>query len=173
MLNLLKLIQMKKKLTFIIALAASVFLSYSIAEEQTLVVKFKDGTENEQPLSNVQKITFGAGSMTIALKNGQTGPVSLSDIQKILFSQTGTGVEENIANNNAVNLLSVYPNPVQDVLFVDGVKENTEIRVFNVKGTLFQTVIAKEKVIRLNVGELQQGVYILQAGNQAIKFIKK
>jgi hypothetical protein len=164
---------MKRKLTFIITLAISFFLSYSIAEEQKLVVKLKNGTENEQPLSNVQKITFNAGSMTIALKNGQTGPVSLSDIQKILFSQTGTGIEDNIANNDVVNLLSVYPNPVQDVLFVEGVEENTVIRVFNIKGALFQTVIAKEQVIQLNVSALQQGMYILQAGNQAIKFIKK
>ena len=165
---------MKKKLTFIIALAASFFLSYSIAEEQkTLVVKLKNGTENEQSLSNVQKITFNTGSMSIILKNGQTSPISLSDIQKILFStKTETRIED-IANNDVISLISIYPNPVQDVLYVEGVEENTEIRIFNVKGVLFQTTIAKEKVVQLNVSMLQQGMYILQAGNQAIKFIKK
>jgi|GEM_PF-653074 len=164
---------MKKRLIFIIALPV-LFLSYLMAEEQqTLVVKLKNGTENEQLLSNVQKITFNTGSMSIVLKNGQTSPISLSDVQKILFSQkTGNGIED-ITNSDAVSLLSIYPNPVQDVLYVEGVAEETAIRVFNLKGELFQTTIAKEKVVQLNVGTLQQGMYILQAGNQAVKFIKK
>ena len=163
---------MKKKLTFITALAASFFLSNSIAEEQKFVVKFKNGTENERPLSNVQRITFNAGSMSIVLKNGGADPVSLSDVQKILFSQnTGSEVEE--ITNDAISLVSVYPNPVQDLLFVEGVAENVIIRVFNTRGALFQTVIAKEKVVQLNVSTLPQGMYLLQAGNQVVKFIKK
>ena len=165
---------MKKKLTFIIALALSLFLSYSIAEEQTLIIKLKNGTENEQFLSNVQKITFDASSMTIALKSGSTDVSALDDVQKILFSQQSENGMEDIANNNnALSLLSIYPNPVQDVLFVEGVAEETAIRVFNLNGELFQTTIAKENLVQLNVSALPQGMYILQAGNQAVKFIKQ
>ena len=162
---------MKKKITFIM-LAAAFFLSHSIAEEQMLVVKLKNGTEKGQSLSNVQKITFNANSMTIVLKDGRTDVSTLSGVQKILFSQK-TGIEEIAGNNNALlGSLSIYPNPVQDILFVEGVERNTTIRIFNVKGVLFQTVLAKEETEQLNVSTLPQGIYILQAGNQAVKFIK-
>ena len=158
---------MKKKLIFIVALAVPI-LSYSVGE--MLVVKLKNGTESELLLSNVQKITFDASSMTVVSKTGSTTPFMLSGMQKILFSQK-TGVTD-LANDTG-NSLSIYPNPVQDVLFVDGVEENSVIRIFNTKGALFQTTTAKEKVVQLNVSVLPQGMYILQAGNQAIKFIKK
>jgi len=164
---------MKKKFIFIIVLAAPVFLSNLIAGEQTLVVKLKDGSENVQTLSNVQRITFNAGSnMSIALKSGGTASFTLAEIQKLLFSQSSGNDVDEIAND-VVKSLSIYPNPVQDVLFVDGVEENAVIRIFNLKGEVFQTVIAKEEVVQLNVSTLPQGIYILQAGNQAVKFIKK
>ena len=163
---------MKKKLLLIFALAAPL-ISYSIAEAQSLVVELKTGTENEHTLSTVQKIIFDAGSMHIVVKTDHTDlyslSYSLSDVQKILFSQQ-TGMPD-IAKD-AGNSISVYPNPSRDVLFVDGVKEDTKIHVFNTKGVLFQTVIAKEKTVRLNISTLPQDVYILQAGTQAVKFIK-
>lgn len=162
---------MTKKRTFIV-LATSFFLSHLVAEEQALVVKLKNGTENEQVLSSMQRITFNANSMNVVLKNGQTTPISISEIQKILFVvKNGNSVSEVIASNG--NSISVYPNPVQDVLYVDGVEANTVINIFNINGVLFLNTKAGEPETKLNVGNLEKGVYILQAGNQAIKFIKK
>ena len=90
-------------------------------------------------------------------------------IADFLFSQL-TGIAD--ITDDAGNSISIYPNPVQDVLFINGVNENTRINVFNTSGVLLQTAIAKEKTVELNVSTLPQDVYILQAGNQAIKFIK-
>ena len=164
-----------KKLFITILLAVPPLLL--LAEgEQTLVVQSKDGTKNKQLLSEVQRITFNAGSVTVVSKDGQTTPFSLSEVQKILFSrETGISGIDEVTESAAANTnrILLYPNPVQDVLYVEGIEENTMIRIFNIKGALFQSAIAKEKEVQLNVGALPQGMYILQAGNQAIRFIKK
>jgi len=149
---------MKKILIFIITLIIPLSLLYSAEMEQTLVVQSKSGTENEQLLSEVQKITFNASSMTIISKDGQSIPFSLSDIQKILFSQKEIINANNDVNNDADNLILLYPNPVQDVLYVDGVEENTIIRIFNIQGALCQSTIAKEKIVQLNVNAITQGM---------------
>jgi hypothetical protein len=159
---------MRKKLLFIFAVIAP-FLFYSIAGAQTLVVKLKNGTENELVLSTVQKITFSEGSMVITSKTGNSDSYPLSDVQKILFSLL-TGIKD--IGNDAGNSISIYPNPVQDVLFVNGVAENTNINIFNTNGVLLQTTIAKEKTVQLNVGTLPPDIYLLQSGNQTVKFIK-
>ena len=161
---------MRKSWIIAVVLVVFPFLSYSMGE--TLTVKLKDGTERELVFANMQKITFNAGTMIILLKNNSTVSLPLSEMQKILFSpETATEVIEMEAIE-ANTHVSVYPNPVHDVLYVDGVEENTVINVFNVKGMLMQTVTAKEKIVQLNVNTLPQGVYILQAGKETVRFIK-
>jgi len=164
---------MKTKLFIILAiLSFSTAIIAQTQEEQFLVVDLKNGTENKQTLSSVQKIAFGINSMHIILKNGQTTPIPISDIQKILFVKKNENVGTGILKS-ADNSISVYPNPAHDVLHIAGVDENTAIHIFNVNGALLRSVTAQEKGTELNVSALGNGMYILQAGNQAVKFIKR
>ena len=54
----------------------------------------------------------------------------------------------------------VYPNPVKDVLTVEG--ENIEqVNVFNALGQLVKTVNSNDNVVRVNVNDLPNGMYIV------------
>ena len=54
----------------------------------------------------------------------------------------------------------VYPNPVKDVLTVEG--ENLEqVSVFNTMGQLLKTVKCNGNVVNVNVSDLQNGMYIV------------
>lgn len=54
----------------------------------------------------------------------------------------------------------VYPNPVKDVLTIEG--ENLEqVSVFNTMGQLLKTVKCNGNVVNVNVSDLQNGMYIV------------
>jgi len=67
----------------------------------------------------------------------------------------------------------VFPNPVKNYLTVSGAAKNAKINVLESNGTLLQTVISKDKSTDIDVSSLQQGMYLLQIGNQVVKFIKQ
>lgn len=77
-----------------------------------------------------------------------------------------------VANSNSVKL-KLYPNPVTDILKIEGVNNLEKVRIFDMNGKLVKEV--KEQVI--DVRDLQTGQYIVNvySGNEVIsnKIIKK
>ena len=76
--------------------------------------------------------------------------------------------------DNAFELdVSIYPNPTDNYLFVEGNKNPISISIYNLLGA---EVIAKSATDKINVSELSKGVYIVRISdgvNQADKkFIK-
>ena len=59
----------------------------------------------------------------------------------------------------ASNTITVYPNPAKDVLFIADQKPAQMIRLFNTQG---QLAMQESNTNRLNIAELQTGVYIVE-----------
>jgi hypothetical protein len=66
-------------------------------------------------------------------------------------------------------IISIYPNPVRDKLYIENVHEET-IQVFDVSGKLILDV--KNTGI-IDVSKFQKGVYFLKTGRKTNKFIKQ
>ena len=65
---------------------------------------------------------------------------------------------------------NVFPNPVADILNLEGVKEDTHVRIFNQLGKVVKEGFGK----KINVSELSSGLYILDTeGFNKMKFIKE
>ena len=79
----------------------------------------------------------------------------------------GTGVEE---VKTAPALLSVYPNPVSDILYITADKPAHSIRVYNVYG---QEVAQATDANSINVANLPAGVYIVNADGKIARIIKE
>ena len=79
----------------------------------------------------------------------------------------GTGVEE---VKTAPAVLSVYPNPASDVLYITADKPAHSIRVYNVYG---QEVAQATDVNSINVANLPAGVYIVNADGKIARVIKE
>ena len=79
----------------------------------------------------------------------------------------GTGVEE-VKDTPAV--LSVYPNPVSDILYITADKPAHSIRVYNVYG---QEVAQATDADSINVANLPAGVYIVNADGKIVRIIKE
>ncbi|MCK9157087.1 MAG: T9SS type A sorting domain-containing protein, partial [Paludibacteraceae bacterium] len=82
----------------------------------------------------------------------------------VLFSDEPNKVED----VNSKSIL-VYPNPVESIIYIDGLNSDADIQILDLKGkTLLQ-----QKAQHINVTNLLKGTYLLKINNQSIKFIKK
>ena len=81
----------------------------------------------------------------------------------------GTG----ILQPKAESAISLFPNPVKEYLSVNGVKADAIINLYDLNGKLLQTIPVQENSTTIHVSSLQQGIYVLQIGEQLVKFIKQ
>ena len=57
-----------------------------------------------------------------------------------------------------------YPNPVQEVLTIEGVPKNTFVTIYNIMGELIRT---EEYINGINFSSLKQGIYVVQVFNSS------
>lgn len=57
---------------------------------------------------------------------------------------------------------SLYPNPVQDVLTIEGIKDKCIVNIYNVLGAAVGSWQLSEEKNIIDVGNLKQGIYIFK-----------
>lgn len=68
-----------------------------------------------------------------------------------------------IANFKGNRQISFYPNPVQDVLYVQGTDDNSFIKIMDLTGKLLQkTSTGANNSTTIELGKLQSGIYIME-----------
>jgi hypothetical protein len=76
-------------------------------------------------------------------------------------------------------VFGVYPNPVEDILVIEGVADVNSVRMINVTGAAMklQWIEKTENALRLWVGDLQSGIYYVSAregdNRKTLKIIRK
>ncbi len=75
-----------------------------------------------------------------------------------IWRQTPTGVD-NVADNVE---LSIFPNPVSEMIYIKCQLEMQEIGIFDIMGNQVETHITDDDDVSLNVGGLPSGTYVLQ-----------
>ena len=130
-----------------------------------LVIEHRSGAEEMQDIARIGKLIFVEENIQLLDKDGNilaTEPIA--NVKKICFAPpTNTDV-----NDTLVNTILVYPNPTQDVLMILGAESQT-LRVYNLQGSLLLTQWGNQ----ISVGNLPDGIYLLQIGTQVVRFIKK
>ena len=139
------------------------------AQEWKIITLSADGSEATYALTNVQKIVFeendDVATMTVKMKSGG----DLSGVSSVSFAFGQVGVEYLKPESSVF----VYPNPVKTNLTVAGTDKNARINLLNLNGALLQSIITQDNTTEIDVSSLQQGLYLLQVGNQTVKFIKQ
>jgi uncharacterized repeat protein (TIGR02543 family) len=80
---------------------------------------------------------------------------------------------ETAVSANALPGVSLYPNPVSDVLSVSGLEGNETLTVVDLSGRVLLTQKASEGTTRLSVATLPQGTYLVKvARGSAVKAVK-
>lgn len=98
----------------------------------------------------------------IKFRNYISGTLWIDNVQ--WGDATSTGI------SSLENKISIYPNPTTEMIYIDGVSNQTNLKVYNATGVL----VANGTGTKINVSTLLAGYYILVPDNKAsISFVKK
>ena len=129
-----------------------------------LVIERYAGAEMVQDIAVIGKWVFVDTNLQLLDKEGNVlATEPLDNVRKIVFSDEPTAVD-NVEKGSII----VYPNPTQDVLYIQGIEAQT-LRVYNMQGSMLQTTEGTQ----VSVSHLPTGTYLLQIGTQVVRFIKQ
>lgn len=131
-----------------------------------LVIERYAGAEMLQDIALIGKWVFVDTNLQLLDKEGNilaTEP--LANVRKIVFANESINTAlEKVDQGTIV----VYPNPSQDILYIQGIEAQT-LRIFNMQGNMLQTTVGTQ----VSVSDIPVGTYLLQIGTQVIRFIKQ
>lgn len=149
----------------VLLLALWGIVSLMSANEPALITISSDGMENSYLLASVKQVVFNESqysTMSIEKKDGSV----VNDVRTLLFG-TMQDVTTSV-NESAEALVYVYPNPVVNTLYVDGISADETLSVFNLTGKCVMQTTGN----KVDVQGLPNGTYLLKLNNQCVKFIK-
>jgi len=79
----------------------------------------------------------------------------------------GVGVEENGLGN-----VSLYPNPANDKIRIEGLEGVHEVQIYNAFGLLVKTLSISGND-EVNIAELSAGLYIIRIDGHSMRFMKE
>ena len=134
-----------------------------------LVVEHRDASDDyTEGIAAIGKWVFVDDRVQLLDHNGYLlGEEYMENIIKITFSETSP-VPTSIDGARSGTVI-VYPNPTHEMLCVQGVPDDTTLRVYSTTGQLLTTA----QGTKIDVSHLPQGTYLLQLGIQVIRFIKE
>ncbi len=147
-------------------------------QAQTLFVNEINGTQTAYTLSEVRKITFSSGNLSVLKTDQSSGIFALNGLISLIFKEF-TSVKKELAQQPDISI-AAYPNPVTDVLNIQLTGTNTDgkISILSTDGKVVMTRGTNNyDLIKLNMSQLPQGIYLFRyissTGIQTIKIIKK
>ncbi len=69
-------------------------------------------------------------------------------------------------------LMAIYPNPASDFIRIEGIGDDSEVRIYNAMGALVKTVNANADG-KIGIGDLDAGIYLLRCGYASLRFVKE
>lgn len=138
-----------------------------------LLITGANGDVRELPLEEISKITFSESGFEVAMPNVNSIPekFEFADVAKISFWKDLLGIDGIAADGTALRLLE---NPVGDMLRLSGADASTPVEavVTDLSGGR-RVAVAEWTGADIDVSALNPGIYILTAGKETIKFIKR
>jgi hypothetical protein len=108
------------------------------------------------------------GDYTVTYNVSDANGSAAEEVTRTVIIESSLSTED-----NTKNIVKVYPNPVKDKLYIQGLLKPTKISVYNVLGKL---VLSKITLSEINVNNLQSGIYIIKVKEEQkeilLKFIK-
>lgn len=161
---------MKQKKTKLIAVLLF-GLGLTGLQAQTMNVKENNGTLTAYTISNIQKINFLNGNFTVTKTDNSIEVYGLSDLRYLNFTDFSVGFNEPLVFQKEI--LSVYPNPTNNVLKVN-LSETGIITIINFEGkTVTSQQVSNAGVHTFDISHLPKGIYLcLYVGETATRTVQ-
>lgn len=137
---------------------------------QNMTLNENSGSSSSYSITDINKITFQSGDVVVETQTS-TDNFSIGGVRNLVF---GNIITETQDIEQAVQELSAYPNPCEDVLNISQNTTDARYFIYDLKGSLIQSDNASSTI---NVSDLKTGVYFFTLVNktstQTLKIIKK
>ena len=146
---------MKKR--FLSSLVALLLLGNGAAwadQRQELVVN------GEHVEKTVARITFDGDNVVLHFSSQDSQTADMGDVVLKFIPGTATAIR-------------CLKDVVADKLDVSGLQPGTEVMIFDASGRQVLTTKATDVRMQLSASSLKSGVYLLKAGKQIVKFVKR
>lgn len=167
---------MKKYL--IIAFALLGLTATAMAEDVTTVsvVSTSGDTLQTAELATIDKVEFADSSAYVILKDAKQASDTIKyvrkNVSKLLFNikQKTDGIQSATVGGSTEKVIIAARG---NELSVSGIKAGTAVTVYGMDGRAAISVKASGESVSLDATPLNAGIYIVRAGNKAIKIVKK
>lgn len=156
-----------KRLFFVAAFVCGMFTA-TFADNEVNVL-YLDGTPHVIKMTDIDKIEFSAGSLSVAKTDGSSETHAIKDIDKITFDGILTAVDK--TKKAAAGDITVKANGY--AFEVSGLQDNADVAVYTQNGMLVGKAKASDGSARVDASGYSAGVYIIKAGGRSLKMIKK
>lgn len=147
---------MKKLFTVLFALVT--IAGSAFADNSQIVII--NGQEVEKFAT---KITFSGDNAIVTFSDGTTDTADMSNV--VIYLNVSTDISKVQTFN--------YNGIIGDDIRLSNIAEGTTVTIYDATGKVLQQVKATDTTLSLNTASLKSGVYVLKAGNQIVKFLKK
>jgi len=144
----------------IVTLLLSLFLTVGTAFADNSQVVEINGQEVQKVAT---KITFSGDNATVSFSDGSSQTADMAQVVIYLNVTTDIRKVETFSFNGLIG----------DELRLSNIAEGTAVTIYDATGKVLQQVKATDTTLSLNTASLKSGVYVLKAGNQIVKFLKK
>lgn len=142
----------------------------SNTSNQELVLLYPSGKEVKTDLTTIGKLVFTPDSVfLVSYEDERLGQEARGKIQHIRFvDKTHSALPA--ADETGV---SIFPNPADNMLTINGIEHPTTVRIYSANGTLLiqQSITPQQPTLSINT--LPKGIYLLQINTQVIRLIKR
>jgi hypothetical protein len=76
-------------------------------------------------------------------------------------------------SNNQINTLTIYPNPVQDVVTISNAKVGSRLLLTDISGKTLQQISVNQSSFTIDISKYTSGVYMLKTENGITQKIVK
>ncbi len=152
---------MKKLLFSALMVCSSCFSTFAV--EGIVGIK-ADKSQETFALSDVMSIKVKTGN-DVSMSVNKNDGTSVDGFQTIVFNADLSSVND----KSATPAIQVYPNPVENIIYVSGLEKDASIKVIDTDGKTVKFVTGQQ----IEVSDLAQGMYLLSVDGRMVKFIKK
>lgn len=138
--------------------------------EQELILLYPSGKQLSTDLAAIGKLSFASDSVYLISNKGDTiGKEARGKIQHIRFADKNHSA---LSETQATGV-SIYPNPAAEMLTINGIEQETTVRIYSTNGKLQMTENISSTNNTLSVASLSKGIYLLQINTEVIRIIKR
>ncbi len=139
------------------------------ADDNTVNVLYLDGTSHVALMSKVDKIEIASDKVNVVTTDGGTTAHKISDIDRIELTSTATGIH----STPTADAHNITVRSAGYTIMAEGLADGTVMEVYAANGALVGKTTAKGGKAVLDAAGLGAGVYVVKAGDQSVKMVKR